>query len=577
MRNIIGLSVIVLAIFISSCAVEESSAPANSPAEQQVQSGTDGVPVPEDRAFLRPGPVEGGGFILPNGRLVTPAGTFAETYTFPNDVAVSPDGSTVVFGTGMKPAVSVYDVASGLVTQQITDGIGTTFTGIAFNASGDRFWVSAGAQHGIHEFDLSSGVAVLVRRIPVQGFPVGMVLSGDGDYLYTALHVNKRMVKIRISDGREEASWPAHLYPYDLAISADETRGYVSNLGRDLVSVYNLAVEEELAAIPVGANPEGLALSPDGGTLYVANSDSDDISVIDTTALEVSDTWSLHDDEILSNGAMPVAIDLAPDGSRLYVTCAGYDSIDVVNAADGSILGRIPTGWYPVNTAIDAGNGRMFVANGKGVGSHKIDHGTFWPGALQALDRLRRVERGEHALDLGLQRLAVGVAHARVGVARVLRQRRVAEHRLAEARELGLVLHGEEYGLAAARAVGAVRGDGGVECARARRRAAAVVGEVGGKAHPFAQRLEHGDVQGRAFASLRAAHQRGEDGGEGVHAGGDVGHRDARLRRCIWRAGDRKQPRLALHQQVVGLLRSVGAGRPVAGDAAPDEPRILGA
>src|SRR5262245_56038924 len=37
-------------------------------------------------------------------------------------------------------------------------------------------------------------------------------------------------------------------------------------------------------------------------------------------------------------------------------------------------------------------------------------------------------------------------------------------------------------------------------------------------------------------------------------------------------AGHRKQAGLALHQQVVGLLRCVRTGRSVAGNTAPDEP-----
>jgi len=372
----------------TGCAIEEGDNSAPNTARIEVgQSNSKEIPVPGENAFLRPGPVGDGSFVLPNGRLVRPAGSFVATPTFPNDVGVSPDGQVAVLTTGHDHgSVCIYDVALGEITQILTEGVVATFTGIAFNAAGDRFWVSGGGSYCILEFDLFGSTAVFSRRIKTIGFPTGLVLSADEQYIYTALHMSKRMIKVRLSDGAEVASFDAHMYPYDLAITPDERIGFVSNLGRDTVSAFDLETGGEIEAIPVGNNPEGLALDPSGDLLYVANSDSDSVSVIDIASLEVVATWDLHDDEIPTMGAMPLAIEVSPDGSRLFVTCAGYDSIDVVSTADGSVEGRIPTGWYPTNAAIDPVGGRLFVANGKGVGSHGGLHDVRWPGALQVVD-----------------------------------------------------------------------------------------------------------------------------------------------------------------------------------------------
>ncbi len=351
-----------------------------------LRQGEKDDPSPTDDAFLRPGAVGDGSYILPNGRKVHPAGEIIKTPSFANDVGVSPNGETVVLATGLTPSVTIYDVALGEITQTFTDEIFTTFTGIAFNAAGDKFWVSGGGDYAFYEFDLIDGTAVFVRRIKTLGFPTGLVLSADEQYMYTALHMSKRMVKVRLSDGVEAASYAAHLYPYDLAILPDESVGFVSCLGRDAVYAIDLETGDELAQIDVGRHPEGVALSPDAARLYVANSDSDSVSVIDTENLEVVATWDLHNDEILSMGAMPDAVDVSPDGSQIFVTCAGYDTVDVVNTSDGSIAGRIPTGWYPVNAAVDPVNERLYVANAKGIGSAEIEHGTKWPSALQIVD-----------------------------------------------------------------------------------------------------------------------------------------------------------------------------------------------
>ena len=182
---------------------------------------------------------------------------------------------------------------------------------------------------------------------------------------------------------------------------------------------------------------------------------------------------------------------------------------------------------------------------------------------------------GKHGLDQRVHFGAVLVPEAARGIARVLRQVGLAEHLGAEARELALVLDAEEYGLAIARPERTVGHDGRVERAGARRRRAAVVGEVGREAQPLAERLEHRDVERRAFVGVLAPEQRREDARERVHTRGDIRDRDAGLRGLLGRAGHRQQAGLALHKQVIGALGAVGAVLAVTGDPAPDEARVF--
>jgi YVTN family beta-propeller protein len=349
-------------------------------------SGAKDDPEPSSDAYLRPGPIGNGRFVLPNGRMVQPAGTFVETSVFPMDVAVSPDGETAVVCTGWRnPAVYIYDTTLGQFTQTFTDEISQTFAGMAFSEAGDRFWVSGGSNHSIYEFDLINGVALFARRIALAGFPVGLELSPDEKFIYTALHMNKRAIKVRLSDGKEVKSYDAHLYPSGVALSIDGSTLYVSNLGVGSISIFDTGSGEILDEIVVEKAPQGVKLSPNGATLYVANTDTDTISVIDTDSLTVTATWNLHDDAILANGAMPVDIETSTTGDRIYVTTAGYDSVDVIDTIDGTVLGRIPTGWYPSNAFIDPIKDRIYVVNAKGVGSAGFGNGVKWNGALQDL------------------------------------------------------------------------------------------------------------------------------------------------------------------------------------------------
>jgi hypothetical protein len=102
----------------------------------------------------------------------------------------------------------------------------------------------------------------------------------------------------------------------------------------------------------------------------------------------------------------------------------------------------------------------------------------------------------------------------------------------------------------------------------------AVFGVVGGEAHPLGERLEEGDLDGRALAGPLAPQQRGKDARVGVHARRYVGDGDARFGRRLGRARDGDEAGLALDEQVVGLFVPVRARGAVAGDVAHDEPGV---
>jgi YVTN family beta-propeller protein len=105
--------------------------------------------------------------------------------------------------------------------------------------------------------------------------------------------------------------------PFDIKISPDGTKVFVSNAGVDVVSVIDLAEIRKLIAdatpemiagfadnlglsaryiikrIGTGQNPKGMAFSPDGKLLYVAERFTDKIAVIDPVKLAMVDSIDL--------------------------------------------------------------------------------------------------------------------------------------------------------------------------------------------------------------------------------------------------------------------------------------------
>lgn len=121
--------------------------------------------------------------------------------------------------------------------------------------------------------------------------------------------------------------------PYDILITPDGKRAFVSHAGADKISVIDLEGLQELVAsassddlatyanhlgmsrhyvikrIPTGSNPKRLALSPDGQRLYVAERLQDRISIIDVSRLEVVGTIDLGG---------PKKVSLTRRGRRLF-------------------------------------------------------------------------------------------------------------------------------------------------------------------------------------------------------------------------------------------------------------------
>src|SRR5262249_37278433 len=59
-------------------------------------------------------------------------------------------------------------------------------------------------------------------------------------------------------------------------------------------------------------------------------------------------------------GVGPSGMAVSRDGSRLYVAESGINAVGVIDTKSGTVLGHIPTSWYPYRLAL-ADNGRSLL------------------------------------------------------------------------------------------------------------------------------------------------------------------------------------------------------------------------
>ena len=110
----------------------------------------------------------------------------------------------------------------------------------------------------------------------------------------------------------------------------------------------------------------------DDRRLFVANTNSDTVSVIDTDERRVVRTIAVNPFPGALFGSSPNA--LAIHDGHLVVSLGRANALASSGSgphrwSGGSLVGLIPTGWYPSCARGRRTSGRVIVANGKGVGS----------------------------------------------------------------------------------------------------------------------------------------------------------------------------------------------------------------
>jgi YVTN family beta-propeller protein len=152
--------------------------------------------------------------------------------------------------------------------------------------------------------------------------------------------------------------------PFDIAISPDGTRAYVTHTQYEdprpaSVSAIDTASGRVIATIPLvpASPPVDIAITPDGARAYVAVGPS--VAVIDTAENRVL--------TLISVGGLAQGVAIGPDGARAYVTQQprqsdyGLPVVLVIDTDSNTVVGRIAVGLFPSRIAITPDGTQAYV------------------------------------------------------------------------------------------------------------------------------------------------------------------------------------------------------------------------
>jgi len=188
--------------------------------------------------------------VIPNGRLITPLGRSFITAPHPYGLTLSRDNNMAITANSGTNPLSITIIKNLLSKKpeimQVppspnTDKgiLASVFMGLAVSPDNQTVYVAGGQENKIYLFspeDGSSRGTINCSTMAddtsyAEGYIGDLVLSKDGKTLYGVDQVNFRMIIINTDQKKLIHSVPVGRFPYGIALSPDEKRIYIANVG----------------------------------------------------------------------------------------------------------------------------------------------------------------------------------------------------------------------------------------------------------------------------------------------------------------------------------------------------------
>ncbi|MGB6431961.1 MAG: hypothetical protein WBF06_15365 [Candidatus Acidiferrales bacterium] len=145
--------------------------------------------------------------------------------------------------------------------------------------------------------------------------------------------------------------------PDGVAVDPQNNVAVASLDGCNSVAVVNLS-NGMGSIVSVGESPTGVAVLPNVHLAAVANFNSNNVSIVDTIALDVTQTETV--------GSGPLGVDADQNTGEVAVACSGADTVSIFNAITPAGESSLSADQYPYDVAIDPIDDYIASANAVG-------------------------------------------------------------------------------------------------------------------------------------------------------------------------------------------------------------------
>jgi YVTN family beta-propeller protein len=282
---------------------------------------------------------DGSGTVTPIQTATNTAGPAITVGRNPGPIAITPNGKTAYVVSTGSGTVTPIQTATNTAGPAIT--VGRNANDIAITPNGKTAYVEGGDQ-SVYPIDTATNT--VGKGIKVGAFPDQIAITPNGK---TAYVVNSGSSSVTPIDTATNAAGPAikvGFGPSAIAITPDGTTAYAVNLDSNSVTPIDTATNTVGPAIAVGDGALAITITPDGTTAYVSDSDSDTVIPI----LTASNTAS----KAIKVGDGPGTIAITPDGKTAYIALEYSDTVIPILTATNSAGPAIKVGDGPSAIAI---------------------------------------------------------------------------------------------------------------------------------------------------------------------------------------------------------------------------------
>ncbi|MDB5351228.1 MAG: Phosphoesterase family protein [Planctomycetota bacterium] len=325
-----------------------------------------------------PGPTDKG-FLLPNGWTISPAGKQVTLTDLPLNILTTPDGKLALVATSGFNAheLSLIDLATGQIVSKVSRK--QSWYGLVADAKRETIWWSGGGSNILTLISRDdSSLKITSDPEPTDAaskaranghFRAGLCLGPEGRFMYSLDIDDGSISALGLVPDQATVTASAGKRPYDVVLSHDGKRLFVSDWAGRSVCVLDPETLATRSTIAVGEHPNQMAVHPTDGRVFVACASSNTVSVIDGKADIVIETIATSLFPRAPEGSTPDALVVSPDGETLYVANADNNCIAVVDVEKpgrSQVRGFIPTGWYPTAVALTPDGETLLIGVGKG-------------------------------------------------------------------------------------------------------------------------------------------------------------------------------------------------------------------
>jgi YVTN family beta-propeller protein len=297
---------------------------------------------------------------------------------------------TLVVLNKAEASASLLDPATGSLAATLPTGVGPHEGDVSPDGRLVLVTNYGTEQAGSSLTVLDLPAAAVVKTIELGEYrrPHGVRWLSDGRRALVTAEQNEALLIVDVEAGAVEKALPTgQKVSHMVAVTPDEKRAFVANIGSGSISAFDLETGERLGIIETGAGAEGIDVTPDGAQVWVSNRAADTVSVVDATTLQVI--------EQLESASFPIRVRVTPDGRHVLVSNARSGDVSVFDAKERKLVRRVPMqleAGSAEGRAIDFGFGespvpigilippdgkRAFVANAQADAIAVVDLGSW--------------------------------------------------------------------------------------------------------------------------------------------------------------------------------------------------------